>query len=167
MTDIRTMASPPTATLPTGTPLTGRKVLAITLAFFAVVIGVNVILAVKAVGTFPGLEVANSYVASQTFDDERSAQNALGWSLDVATRADALVIGFTGPDGKPVQPRSMTAMIGRATEQQDDHVAQFDFAEGRYTAAVALGPGKWVLRVDAVAVDGTQFRQRIALYVKD
>ena len=49
-------------------PLTGKHVLAITLVAFGVIIGVNVLMAVKAVGTFPGLEVANSYVASQDFD---------------------------------------------------------------------------------------------------
>ena len=54
--------------------LTGRHVLAITLAAFGVVIGVNLLLAVKAVGTFPGVEVSNSYVASQVFDRERSTQ---------------------------------------------------------------------------------------------
>ncbi len=45
---------------------------------FAVIIAVNLVLAFKAVRTFPGLEVENSYVASQTFDAERTAQEALG-----------------------------------------------------------------------------------------
>ena len=48
--------------------LTGRKVFFITAGAFAVIIGVNVTMAVLAVGTFPGLEVKNSYVASQSFD---------------------------------------------------------------------------------------------------
>mgnify|MGYP001760938923 FL=1 len=62
-------------------PLTGKHVLAITLVAFGVIIGVNVLMAVKAVGTFPGLEVANSYVASQDFDRERAAQAALDWTV--------------------------------------------------------------------------------------
>ncbi|MDZ4134978.1 MAG: FixH family protein, partial [Paracoccaceae bacterium] len=41
--------------------LTGRKVLVITVSAFAVIIGVNLLLAYKAVSTFPGLEVKNSY----------------------------------------------------------------------------------------------------------
>ena len=49
---------------PVGKELTGRKVLAITVGFFAVIIAVNLFMAFKAVGTFPGLEVKNSYVAS-------------------------------------------------------------------------------------------------------
>lgn len=65
-----------------GKPLTGRHVLAITLAAFGVIIAVNVLMAVKAVRTFPGLEVANSYVASQSFDRDRAVQTALGWRVE-------------------------------------------------------------------------------------
>ena len=53
--------------------LTGRHVLAITLAAFGVIIAVNMVMAVKAVSTFPGLETPNSYVASQEFDRDRQA----------------------------------------------------------------------------------------------
>ena len=56
--------------------LTGKHVLGITVGAFAVIIGVNVLLAVKAVSTFPGLEVDNSYVASQGFDKRKAAQEA-------------------------------------------------------------------------------------------
>lgn len=150
----------------TTAPLTGRKVLAITVSFFGVVIGVNAVLAYKAISTFPGLEVDNGYVASQTFDAERTAQNALGWTLDVSADAKTVTLGFTGPDGKPVQPQSLSAAIGRATEGQDDSIPAFAYADGRYSAPVALNPGKWVLHVQAVAPNGTAFRQRIALYVK-
>ena len=51
--------------------LTGRHVLIITLAAFGVIIAVNLVMAFLAVGSFPGLEVKNSYVASQDFDRER------------------------------------------------------------------------------------------------
>jgi len=39
-----------------GRPLTGRKVLLIILAFFGVIITVNLVLAFNAIRTFPGLE---------------------------------------------------------------------------------------------------------------
>ena len=58
-------------------PLTGRKVFLMFVAFFGLIIAVNVTMAVQAVKTFPGLEVANSYVASQTFDADRAAQERL------------------------------------------------------------------------------------------
>lgn len=150
----------------TVSPLTGRKVFAITATFFAVIIGVNVTLAYKAVSTFPGLEVENSYVASQTFDAERGAQLALGWTLVVNAQSDTVTLAFTGPDGQPVQPKLLNATIGRATEGQDDSIPDFAYAAGHYTAPVALDPGKWVLRVEALAADGTPFRQRITLNIK-
>ena len=40
---------------------------------FGVIIAVNLTLAYQAVATFPGLEVKNSYVASQSFDVDREA----------------------------------------------------------------------------------------------
>jgi len=60
--------------------LTGRHVLLIFVAAFGVIISVNLVLAYSAVNTFPGLEVRNSYVASQTFNDRKAAQEALGLS---------------------------------------------------------------------------------------
>ena len=44
--------------------LTGKHVFAITASAFAVIIGVNVLLAVKAVSTFPGLAIAAVVLAS-------------------------------------------------------------------------------------------------------
>ena len=59
------------------------------------IIAVNLTLAFKAVTTFPGLEVKNSYVASQNFDADRAAQQALGWQ--VAARIEA---GAADPDDR-------------------------------------------------------------------
>jgi len=62
-------------------PFTGRKMAAIMVAFFAVVIIVNVYMAREASSTFGGVVVENSYVASQQYNrwlDEASAENALG-----------------------------------------------------------------------------------------
>ena len=57
-------------------PLTGRKVLLIAVAAFGVVIAANLAMLLAATGTFPGLVVKNSYVASQGFDAKTAAQRA-------------------------------------------------------------------------------------------
>ena len=75
--------------------LTGKHVLAITVGFFGVIIAVNMVLAVQAVRTFPGLEVKNGYVASQTFDADRRAQEALGWTLVQTYEAGKLRLVMT------------------------------------------------------------------------
>jgi nitrogen fixation protein FixH len=151
----------------TAAPLTGRKVFAITASFFGLIIGVNVVLAYQAIRTFPGLEVANGYVASQTFDAERAAQDRLGWTVTVGVKRDLVTLDFAGADGRAVQPKMVSATIGRATEAQDDSIPAMTFAAGRYSAPVSLAPGKWVLRIEAVAEDGTPFRQRVSAFVKE
>lgn len=148
--------------------LTGRHVLAITVAAFSVIIGVNVLMAYKAVSTFPGLEVANSYVASQDFDADRSAQKALGWMLAPAYDAanGELRLAFTDAQGLPVLLQSLDVLVGRTTEAEDDSRPSFARDAGIYVAKAQLAPGKWMMQVDALAADGTKFRQRIDLFVK-
>lgn len=146
--------------------LTGRKVFAIIASAFTVVIGVNVLLAFKAVSTFPGLEVANSYVASQSFDTERAAQNALGWTLEHGYAGGRLTLAFRDRTGVPVRVEGLTALVGRTTEAAQDVVPEFAYTGGVFQADVALPPGKWMILLEAQAADGTRFHQRLDLLVK-
>ncbi|MFI0394989.1 FixH family protein [Paracoccus jiaweipingae] len=146
--------------------LTGKHVLAITVAAFGTIIAVNLVMAFKAVGTFPGLEVANSYVASQNFDRERAAQTALGWTVtpDYQAGAQELVLTITDRQGNPVQVRDLDVVIGRPTHVRQDLHPEFRFVDGTYRAPLALEPGRWNIHVTAKAADGTAFRQRIDHY---
>jgi nitrogen fixation protein FixH len=146
--------------------LTGRKVFAITAAAFGVIVGVNVLLAVKAIGTFPGLEVANSYVASQTFDADRAAQERLGWQLSEDYRDGRLTLSFTDTRGQPVRVADLSVLVGRTTVASEDRRPEFAWTGKGFAAPVALGQGRWLVRVEARAEDGTVFRQRLTLYVK-
>ncbi len=147
-------------------PLTGRKVLVIAASAFGVIIGVNVLMAVKAITTFPGLEVPNSYVASQAFDAERRAQAQLGWTLAHAYGNGAVTLDFRGPDGQPVMVDRLSATIGRATEAADDRRPDFVWTGSGYVAETVLAPGKWMILLEAFAKDGTRFHQRLDLVVK-
>jgi len=152
-----------------GKELTGRKVFLMFFLFFGVVITVNVFMAVRAVKTFPGLEVDNSYVASQVFDQERAAQEALGWDVTAAIEGTALRLDILDADGLHVLPAAIDASLGRATERKDDQILEFRANSlGALVAEVgALTPGKWDLRMTATATDGTPFRQRIVLFVPE
>lgn len=141
--------------------LTGRHVLAITVAAFSVIIGVNLVLAFKAVGTFPGLEVANSYVASQTFDRERTAQSALGWTVTPVYDGTDLTLTVTDATGYPARVESLTATIGRPTHKRADVTPEFVYRGGQFRAPLDLEPGVWTIHVTATAPDGTEFRQRL------
>jgi nitrogen fixation protein FixH len=147
-------------------PITGPKAFAIFSSFFVVIIAVNITLAVQAVRTFPGLEVKNSYVASQTFDRERQAQEALGWTAQAAVEAGELVLTLVGSDGRAVQDAAVTATLGRATVRTEDQAPTLVFNGADWRAPVAVGPGRWHLQVTATAADGTRFRQRLDLRVE-
>lgn len=140
--------------------ITGRHVLATTVCAFGVIIAVNVLMAWKAVSTFPGLEVANSYVASQEFNERRDAQLALGWTLSHLYAGDRVKIAFTTADGTPVQVRDLAVLIGRTTEAAEDIRPDFHWQGDHYEAAAALAPGVWMIRVTAHAADGTLFEHR-------
>lgn len=65
---------------------TGWHMTAIIVAFFGIVIAVNVAMATFAIRTFSGTVVDNSYVASQQFNSwlaASRAQRALGWSVKI------------------------------------------------------------------------------------
>lgn len=148
--------------------LTGRKVLAIVASAFGVVIAVNVVLAVFAVGTFPGIEVRNSYVASQTFDAERKAQEALGWRLEPLYDRETgeLRLSFTDAAELPAEVAGLSVLVGRPTQAADDLRPGFIRKGDDFVAAVDLAPGYWLLRVEAEARDGTPFRQRLRIHVR-
>jgi len=146
--------------------LTGRHVAIIFVSAFAVIVGVNLTMAYKALDTFPGLDVANSYVASQQFDARRTAQIRLGWTIESGYANGVLTLGFRQEDGSYAMPRDFTLLVGRPTEARDDSRPEFTRSGGIYTAPVDLTRGKWMLLLDATAQDGTAFRQRLNLYVK-
>lgn len=149
----------------TASPLTGRKVLAIAVSAFALIIGVNVYMATEAIRTFPGLEVENSYVASQTFDSDLAAQRALGWTLAHRYENGRLVLDFRDRDGLPAQVARIDATIGRATEAADDKTPDFVREGDAFVAAVDLKPGKWMILLEAFDPAGTRFHQRLDLIV--
>ncbi len=143
---------------------TGRKMLFVMIAFFGVIISVNMVLMFSAIWTFPGLEVKNSYVASQTFDQRAAAQNALGWTPSVAYDDGVLTLTITGENG-PVMPRSIVAKVGRPTYSGEDQDITFSLGSENHSAPVILAPGPWRVFVDAIAADGTLFETRLNLKV--
>ncbi|MGC3938858.1 FixH family protein [Roseobacter sp. EG26] len=145
--------------------LTGRHVAIIFVSGFAIIIGVNLLLAYSAIATFPGLEVKNSYVASQQFDRDRDAQTKLGWSVALKAEETDVILSITDKKGDPVKVKSLETTLGRATHVRDDQKPAFVFDGRNYVASVTLAEGNWNLRMVAIADDGTAFRQRVPLHV--
>ncbi|TDL79655.1 nitrogen fixation protein FixH [Palleronia sediminis] len=144
------------------TTLTGKHVAGLFVGGFSIIIGVNIALAVNAVRTFPGLETANSYVASQEFDAKRIAQEALGWTVAADYDGERLSLDITGPDGRPAPVRDLVTHLGRPTEERDDR--PLSVASGG-SVPMQLEPGLWRLDVAAAAPDGTAYEKRVILRV--
>jgi len=131
---------------------TGWHMTAILIAFFAVVIAVNLLMATVAVGSFGGTVVENSYVASQRFNGWLAAareQGRLGWKDDVATDHARHVVLTLGDDaGAPVRFGAVKALarhpLGRAA---DITLAFRETAPGHYVSEAALPPGRWHVRL--------------------
>lgn len=146
------------------TEIKGWHVLTGFVLAFGVIVTVNLTLAFNAVRTFPGLEVKNSYVASQVFDENRDAQLALGWDVSAEVTEGLLRLEIL-EEGRAIAPEIVEVTFGRATSVADDQVPDFDWRGTAYVAPVDAGAGNWNLRVRMLADDGTLFQQRIVVRV--
>jgi nitrogen fixation protein FixH len=141
---------------------TGRHMLIIMIAFFGVIIGVNVLMATVASRSWTGLVVKNSYVASQNFNAEMEAarkQARLGWSSQVQVDANAVSARISDRDG-PLAALTVELKLSRPTnEASDQSVMLAETAAGRYAAPVDLNPGVWNAELIALSPSGDKMRE--------
>lgn len=142
------------------TEIKGWHVFGIFALAFSVILAVNLTLAFQAVRTFPGLEVKNSYVASQQFDMERADQLALGWDVSAQISGNLLTLKIL-ENGTAISPKIEQAIFGRATSVTQDQTPEFIFDGTALQATVKGGLGNWNLRLRLRADDGTLFQQRV------
>jgi nitrogen fixation protein FixH len=146
--------------------LTGRRVALIAGAAFLVMLIPNIILTVTAVETFSGLVVPNSYVASQSFDRERTAQIALGWQVGLEHADGIMRLTIDDARGHPVRPATLAVTVGRPTTIRDDLSLALEETPDGYAAAAPLAGGNWRVEIAATAADGTAFRQSRDIFVR-
>lgn len=136
-------------------PFTGGHMLAVMVAFFGVVISVNVLLAVVANTSWTGLVVENSYVASQEYNAKLAAtraQAALGWHGSLALTRDEVRYALTDGQGKPVRMDAVSVAFRRPVDDREDHAVKLKSVEpGVFAAPHALRDGAWIVEVDADA----------------
>ncbi|MBI1181275.1 MAG: cytochrome oxidase [Alphaproteobacteria bacterium] len=157
------------AMTPAARPFTGRKMLAVVVSFFAVVIAVNIFLAVAANETWTGLVVENSYVASQHFNEELAdarRQQGLGWHAALSYADGGLRLQMTDSQGLPLPDMTVTAVVQRPTHEGEDR--QLTLAAktgGLYVATAALPAGTWNAEIVAVDRLGRHYRRDFRLWV--
>ncbi|MEM0989077.1 MAG: FixH family protein [Pseudomonadota bacterium] len=144
-------------------PLTGRKVLAIALGAFGIIIAANMTMLYSALGSFPGLVVKNSYVASQKWNDRLAAQQALGWQAEIAHQDDMLTIALTDRDGNAVTDPDLEVTVGRPTTDVQDRLLRLAADGQGYRTPLKLGPGQWL--IEARTTDGPAYRIQTVVLV--
>ncbi|SHF74719.1 Nitrogen fixation protein FixH [Kaistia soli DSM 19436] len=149
---------------------TGWHMLAGMGAFFGVIIGVNVFLAVSASRTWTGLVVENSYVASQEFNEkERLAkeQAALGWRAVLTYDASRLQLDIRDRDGAPIDLGPVTVALTRPLGDHEDRtVPLFRGTNGVYSAVIDLPHGVWNAVSAAPGTPHGAFEQHSRLMIR-
>ena len=146
---------------------TGWHMAAITVSFFAIIIAVNLTLAVFASTSWTGLVVANSYVASQSFNRDAEIarlQQALGWQMKLTVNRGFVQISILDRENQTLPGLSIRAILQRPTDEAGDQILKFqDAGAGNYMAQAVIGSGVWVADVTAEGSDHkpVRFVQRI------
>ncbi len=147
---------------------TGWHMLACLVAFFGVIITVNVTMAVIASKTWTGLVVENSYVESQNFNSKLAsaeAQRARGWTSHLAYENGELSFTLRDSLGNPLGSERITVALGRpAFEQQDRTIVLERQSDGRYAKSIDLPEGGWQVDILASA-GGNPYRRKARLSV--
>ncbi|MCW0197890.1 FixH family protein [Sphingopyxis sp.] len=130
-------------------PFTGRHAAMILVAFFGVVISVNIVMASFALSTFGGTVVDNSYVASQHYNEwlaRADAQDRLGWDRSVTVDADRHVRLTVRKDGAAVEGLRIVATLRHPLGQTPARAMRFaPAADGTLRSLDALPAGRWQL----------------------
>jgi nitrogen fixation protein FixH len=142
--------------------LKGWHVLAAFIAFFGVIIAVNLTMATLASKSWTGLIVKNSYVASQQYNEKleaAEAQRKLGWSSKILYKDNHLVIVMQDKAGSVLELDEITVKIGRpAFEQKDQMLNMLALGAGSYVNEIPLKDGEWAIEVYGKKGDSTYRR---------
>jgi nitrogen fixation protein FixH len=148
-------------------PLTGRKVLFMLVAFFGVVIGVNMIMMKFAILTMSGTDVDSAYRASLAYENEIAAahdQNARNWKVEAhiqrAVDGGAMLLVEVRDDrGRPMSGLTFKGRFERPTDKRADQpVTLTETGVGIYRgSALLIAPGQWDLVLDGDAAGQRMF----------
>ncbi|MER9344697.1 FixH family protein [Mesorhizobium sp. M0601] len=134
---------------------TGRHMLAIILAFFGVVIAVNLTMATLANTSWTGLVVENTYVASQQFNkkaEEGRAQAALGWTGKLTISWGEVRYSLTDAAGKSVPLHGVKVLFRHPAYEKEDEAVTLALASGQeYAVQHMPRDGVWIVEIDADA----------------
>ena len=149
---------------------TGKHMLAIMIAFFGVIVAVNLTMAMLANRSWTGLVVKNSYVESQKFNAKlaQSRQQAdLGWRGKIMSTAGGVSATLTDGDGNDVSVDELAINFGRpVSEAQDAKVLLKRSTGGSYFGPVDLAAGFWNAEIVARHSGARDWRMNYRILVR-
>ncbi|MCO5070161.1 MAG: FixH family protein [Rhizobiaceae bacterium] len=150
-------------------PFTGLHMLLVMIAFFGVIIGVNVTMAMFARSSWTGLVVENSYVASQEFNSkmaETRNQAALGWKSVLSVREGRASYTLHNQNDRPVRLGSVTLKFMRPVDDREDKVVPLEAGtDGVYSSGWTVADGVWLVEVHAEAGLDHPYRETFRIHV--
>ena len=151
-------------------PLTGGKVFLMLVAFFGVVIAVNMVMMRFAIQTLPGTEVDSAYSASLAYEKEIATardQSARNWKVDAHVERSGqggatLQVEARDSSGRPMSGLKFQGRFERPTDRRADlPVALAEVGIGIYRgSADAVASGQWDLVLEGVAAGRRLFLSR-------
>lgn len=147
---------------------TGWHMLAVMLAFFGVIITVNVTMAWLANSSWTGLVVKNSYVASQEFNGKMAAtraQAALGRTGTLSIADGRASYALTDANGASVGLRSVSLTFQHPVDDREDHVVMLVPDGASYAADTVVQDGVWNVEISADAGLADPYRETLRVHV--
>ncbi len=129
--------------------LTGKHVLAMFIAFFTVVVTVNMIMFRAATSTFGGVETDSAYKVGLAYNNDLEAarkQAALGWRVDATVDGQRVVLSVRDRDGQIVPGLDGDVLLAWPADRRLDRKGVISARDGgRYEVELdkALPPGQW------------------------
>lgn len=149
---------------------TGRHMLLSMLAFFGVIITVNLTMAYFAKSSWTGLVVKNSYVASQEFNGkmaETRAQAALGWTSELGVSDGRIRYALSDRNGNAIGLGSVSLMLMHPLGDKFDHRIELERgADGIFELAHTLDDGPWLVDVEADAGLDKPYREKLRIQIE-
>jgi len=149
--------------------LTGRSVFIMLVAFFGLVVIVNVVMVDAAISTFGGVDTPSSYQAGLNFkkeEAEANAQRALGWEVDghlspAVSGPSTLTVKIVDGTGEPVSDVDVAARLEHPVDARHDVVfAMSPVGHGTFSGQAGTSAGQWRLDIDVTRDGVRMFRSR-------
>ncbi len=158
-----------------GFRLTGKKVLAILVGFFSVIIAVNMVMAYVAVTTFSGMQIQRPYEAGLKFNHAISkarVQQEQHWKVDThLERAKdgqvTLTITLADQQGAAIVDQQVSVQLVSPVDSRNDAAfALMPDGPGRYRGVTQAAAGQWDLVIEAKRAEDAVFRSvsRVSLH---